>query len=58
MVTKQPRFTKESFEVEQILAQKKVSSKAKVLYLVRWVGYDPSWEALRISGSRGDPIDT
>ena len=39
------RFTQETFEIEHILQEKKVSSKARVLYLVQWVGYaEPSWE--------------
>ena len=57
-VAARPRFTKDSFEIERIVSEKKVSSKAKVLYLVRWAGYDPSWEALRISGNLGDQIET
>ena len=44
---KQPRFTKETYEIEAIVEEKKVASKAKVLYLVRWVGWvDPTWEPL------------
>jgi hypothetical protein len=41
------RFTQESYDIESIEADKKVSTKAKVLYLVRWVGWEePTWEPL------------
>ena len=55
---RQPRFTKEAFEIDQIVAAKRVSGKATVLYLVRWQGYDVSWEPYRINGQPGQPIET
>jgi hypothetical protein len=27
-------------------------------YLVEWEGYEPEWEAWRISGNVGDPVAT
>ena len=55
---KRRRFSKEEFVIEKILSEKKVSSKAKRLYLVRWAGYDASWEVFRINGQPGQPIET
>jgi hypothetical protein len=55
---KRCRFTKDEFEIDQILAERKVSSKEKVVFLVRWSGYDPTWEGARISGEVGGPIET
>lgn len=52
------RYTKEKYKIDQILAEKQTSSKAKRLFLVRWSGYDPSWELYRISGQPGEPIET
>ena len=55
---KRCRFTKEEYEIDKVLAERKVSSKEKVVFLVRWSGYDPSWEGARISGEVGGPIET
>ena len=55
---KRTRFTREEFGIDTILAEKKVSSKEKVVYLVRWAGYDPSWEPARVSGRPGEPLET
>ena len=42
---RQRRFTKEVYDIEAIIDEKRVASKAKMLYLVRWVGWDePTWE--------------
>ena len=41
-----------SFDVEAILEE------SDECYLVRWEGYRPSWERWRISGSKGDPLET
>ena len=44
---RQPRFTKEVYQIESILEEKKVTTKEKLIYLVRWVGWvDPTWEPL------------
>ena len=40
------------FEVEAIVEEE------KGWVLVRWAGYDPSWEPWRISGAPGDPVET
>ena len=46
---RQPRFTTETYEIEAIIDEKKVTSKAKVLFQVRWVGWtDPTWEPLLV----------
>ena len=55
---KRRRFSTDTYEVEQIVAERKVSSKAKKHYLVRWAGYNPAWEVERITGAPGDPIET
>ena len=55
---KRARFTKESYEIDAILAEKKVSSKEKIIFLVRWSGYDSAWEPARISGQVGGPLET
>lgn len=52
------RFTTESYEIDAIVAERKVAGKAKKHYLVRWAGYNPAWEVHRISGQPGDPIET
>lgn len=53
-----PIYSKETYEIDQIVAEKKSSSKAKRFFLVRWAGYDPTWEQYRINGQLGDPIET
>ena len=53
-----PRAEPQVWDIAQILAEKKVATKAKRLYLVRWEGYNPAWEPMRISGRVGNPIDT
>lgn len=52
------RVSKESFEVDAIVSEKKGCGKGKTVYLVRWAGYDVSWEPWRINGQPGDPIET
>jgi hypothetical protein len=47
------------YDVAEILDEK--GTGANHSYLVRWVGYHPSWEAWRMSdweGQPGDPVDT
>ena len=46
------------FEVEQILAEEPTTGAARCYYLVQWQGYDESWEAWRISGEVGEPVQT
>lgn len=50
--------SKEMFEIELIVSEKKGKGKMGDLYLVRWAGYHASWEPWRISGQPGDPIET
>ena len=46
------------FEISEILCQVQTSGRAKTWVLVRWAGYDPSWEAWRIQGEEGSPLET
>ena len=46
------------YEVEEILREVKTAGAARSWLLVRWNGYDPTWEAWRISGEVGSPICT
>eukprot|EP00965_Chrysotila_dentata_P072850 2407962-Pleurochrysis_carterae.AAC.1 len=46
------------YQIECILEEAKTAGKAKVWYLVRWEGYNPSWEAWRIRGDVGSPLET
>ena len=55
---KHRRFTKETYEIDVILAEKKVNSKERKHFLVRWCGYDSSWEPARVSGQVGGPMET
>ena len=55
---KQLRATKESYEIDCILAEQKVYTKEKKIYLVRWCGYDPTWEGARASGNIGEAVET
>ena len=44
------------FDIEMIVKEER-RSKAR-WFLVRWEGYHPSWEAWRINGQRGEPVET
>ena len=46
------RKAKEVFEVEAIVEEE------KGWVLVRWAGYQPSWEAWRTTGAVGSPVET
>lgn len=52
------RFTRETFEIDCILDEKRVSSKLQRLYLVRWAGYQPEWEVYRVQGEPGTALET
>lgn len=52
------RVSQETFEIESIVGEKRGRGKMKIMYLVRWAGYDASWEPWRINGQLGDPIET
>lgn len=52
------RVSQEMFEIAAIVEEKKSRGKTKVMYLVRWSGYDVTWEPWRINGQPGDPIET
>lgn len=45
---------REEFDVEAIVAERSGPKP----YLVRWAGYHPSWEAWRVAGVEGDPVET
>lgn len=47
-----------TYEVDCILEERKSTGRAVAWFLVRWAGYRPEWEAWRISGEIGDPIET
>jgi hypothetical protein len=51
-----PRTKPQFWDVAEIVAERKVATKAKRVYLVRWAGYDAAWETMRITGQVGDPI--
>ena len=42
----------DSYEIEKILQEQ------RGWYLVRWSGYHASWEAWRLSGEVGSPLET
>ena len=46
----------DGFDIDRIVQEKR-RSKAR-WFLVRWEGYNPSWEAWRINGQRGEPVET
>lgn len=48
----------ELHEIDCILDERKTTGRAGVWYLVRWAGYHPEWEAWRIRGDPGTPIET
>ena len=43
---------------DEILREKKTDGRARVWYLVKWLGYEPEWEEWRISGELGEPVTT
>lgn len=45
-------------EIDCILEEKKTSGRAGAWFLVRWAGYQLEWEAWRIRGEPGSPIET
>ena len=47
-----------TYDVAEILDERKSTGAAKSYVLVRWTGYQPSWEAWRISGEPGTPLET
>lgn len=57
-VKRKPQTSNSTFEIDRITGEKNVSGKAKKLYLVRWAGYNASWEPWRISGLPGETIET
>ena len=46
------------FEIDRIIDEKSSAGRAQQYYLVRWAGYDPSWEVWRTSGEVGDPVES
>jgi hypothetical protein len=55
---KQKKPKKGVCEVDCILKKVKSTGKAGAWYLVRWAGYEPEWEAVRIHGKVGTPLET
>ena len=56
---KRKALSQATFPVDCILGEK--AHQGDTLYLVRWEGYHPSWEAWRtpdFSGQPGDPVET
>ena len=49
---------KTHWNVSRIIEERSSTGKAKVHFLVEWVGYHPTWERYRINGVVGDPIQT
>ena len=47
-----------TYDIEEILREVKTTGAAQAWFLVRWSGCDPTWEAWRIYGEAGSPIDT
>lgn len=54
------RFTIEDARIDAIVEEELPSRHNWHRYLVRWTGYDPSWEAWRLPGrgSVGDPVES
>lgn len=47
------------YDIDCIVDERRSTGKAGMWYLVRWLGYQPDWEAWRINGRPGiDPIET
>ena len=46
------------FNVECILREVPTAGAAKIWFLVRWEGYDPTWETWRIQGEVGSALET
>ena len=47
-----------TYDVAEILEEVKTAGAARCWYLVRWEGYSPDWEAWRIHGDVGTPLET
>ena len=58
------RSSSEAFDIDRILAERKVNGKDRMRYLVRWTGYDSTWEEYRkgqmppASQEPGTPLET
>lgn len=52
------RWAAGEYEIDRILEECNSTGRAVKWYRVRWKGYDPSWEAWRINGNPGDPVET
>ena len=46
------------YNIETILQEEPTAGAAKIWFLVRWEGYQPSWETWRIMGEVGTPLHT
>ena len=53
-----PHTESRHYEIDCILDERATTGKAKAWALVRWAGYHPSWEAWRIRGEVGTPLET
>ena len=56
--TKKRTAASARFEVDCIVKESRTAGRARVWYLVRWQGYDPSWEEYRIHGAAGSALET
>ena len=52
------RALKETHEIDQIVDERRSKLPSRAMFLVRWAGYDSSWEAWRTSGEVGTAIET
>ena len=46
------------YQIEEILQEHRTAGRARMWYLVRWEGYEVEWEAWRIQGEVGSPVET
>ena len=46
------------FNLDCVLQEVPTAGVARIWFLVRWEGYDPTWEAWRIRGEVGSALET
>ena len=58
--TARPQIVPEQqqFTIQEILEERVTAGRAKRWFLVRWAGYEESWEPWRIHGEVGSPLET
>ena len=57
-VALRPAAQPRTFAIDCILDEQTSMGRARKWYLVRWSGYDTSWEQWRIHGEVGSPLET